>query len=99
MNTKRCLICALILWLGGFFTLAQAREQKAPPTPQAGNFLPIRLYTLPGQRPTLLFTTPCLLLAHFDHGNGPLAAVRDTLARAVIATNKVLPVNIEPVCM
>jgi hypothetical protein len=45
------------------------------------------------------FTTPCQLLAHFDHGNGPLAAVRDTLAGAVIPTGKVLPVNIEPVCM
>lgn len=94
---KRCLICVALLWLLGFLGVSQAAESHAKSDDLLG-MLPVRLYTPAGQKPTLLFSTPCMELAKLDHGIGPLAAMRDLMAMAVLETNRVLPIDLQPVC-
>ncbi|HRH81717.1 MAG TPA: hypothetical protein PLW81_11790 [Thiobacillaceae bacterium] len=51
-----------------------------------------------GQKPVLTFSTPCMELAKFDKGEGPLAAMRDLMAVAVVQTSQLLPIDLQPVC-
>lgn len=94
---KRCLICVLFVWLLGFLGVSQAGDSHAKADdPLAG--LPVRLYTPAGQKPLLLFSTPCMELAKLDHGIGPLAGMRDLMAMAVLETSRILPIDLQPVC-
>lgn len=97
MNGKRCLICALFVWLSGFAGLEQARDAQAAPNSLLPE-LPVHLYMPKGQKPVLTFSTPCMELAKFDKGEGPLAAMRDLMAVAVVQTSQLLPIDLQPVC-
>lgn len=97
MDGKKCLICAVFLWMLGFVGISQAREAQA----NAGGVfpeLPVHLYTPAGQKPILAFSTPCMELAKLDHGVGPLASMRELMAAAVVQTSQVLPIDLQPVC-
>lgn len=96
-NGKRCLICVVFTWLLGFLGATQAADSHARADDLLGN-LPVRLYTPTGQKPILLFSTPCMELAKLDHGIGPLAGMRDLMARAVLQTSSLLPIDLQPVC-
>jgi hypothetical protein len=98
MNTKRCLVCTLMFWLFGWFGAAHAREPNKDEFREIDSG-PVKLYLQKGQRPVVLFTTPCLELARIDHGLSPFALFREVMAHAVLEVNKVLPLDVQPVCM
>jgi hypothetical protein len=75
-------------------TSYQDRRTTAP-SPAVG---PVRVFRRTGDKPLVLFSTPCLQLSRLDRGVGPFATVRDLAARTVLESNKVLPVEIQPVC-
>lgn len=97
MNGKRCLICALFVWLSGFVGLSHARDAQAAQHSLLPE-LPVHLYTPEGQKPVLTFSTPCMELAKFDRGEGPLASMRELMAMAVVQTSQLLPIDLQPVC-
>ncbi|MCS6787587.1 MAG: hypothetical protein NZ524_11210 [Thiobacillaceae bacterium] len=101
MRAKKCLLCLLLLWLGGALGLARAAERN--PIPGSGDARigagPIQLVMRPDAKPTVLFTTPCMQLNHLDGGVGPFASLREWLARRVLDSNRFLPVELQPVCM
>lgn len=98
---RRCLICVFLVWLGGFLGLARAADrgmeaQTGMTQLKAG---PLQLVMRPGAKATLLFTTPCMQLNHIDGGVGPFATLREWLARSVVDGSRMLPVDLQPVCM
>lgn len=97
VNRKQCLVCVAFVWLIGFLGVSQAGEGHAMANDPLGA-LPVRLYTPAGQKPQLMFSTPCMELAKIDHGIGPLASMRDLMAMAVLESSKLLPIDLQPVC-
>lgn len=97
-NRKRCLICVVFVWLLGFLGLSQAGDSHAKADDALASLLPVRLYMPAGEKPKVLFSTPCMELAKIDHGIGPLAGMRDLMAMAVIESSKLLPIDLQPVC-
>ena len=98
MNARRCLICVFIVWLSGFAGAANAREAGAPAVQRlkAG---PVQVHMQAGEKPIVLFSTPCMLIARLDRGFPPTTAFREMMVNAVLATNIVRPFELQPVCM
>jgi hypothetical protein len=86
------------VWLSGFVGSANARESKASPV-QRLNAGPVQVHMQSGEKPLVLFSTPCMLIARLDHGFPPTAAFREMMVNVVLATNIVRPFELQPVCM
>jgi hypothetical protein len=98
MNSRRCLICVLMVWLSGFAGAANAREVNAPAVQRlkAG---PVQLHIQAGEKPIVMFSSPCMLIAQIDRGFPPTTVFREMMVNVVLATNFVRPFELQPVCM
>jgi hypothetical protein len=116
MNTTRTgLLCALALSIAGMGgqALADDAPQAVPGsaladhTPQAMpgtriNFapLPVQVYMQAGQKPAVVFTTPCIQIEKATHGFPPFLAFESFMFEMIGRMNdtEILPVRLEPVC-
>jgi hypothetical protein len=98
MSVKRCLIFVFFVWLSGFFGIANAGEAQG----MVGQRLvagPVQVHMQPGEKPVVLFSSPCMLIAKIDHGFPPTTAFREIMVNAILATNNLRPIDLQPVCM
>ena len=62
--------------------------------------LPVDIYLRPKERPTVAFTTPCIVIGKMSHGFPPIIAFETAVFQMISNVNdsNVLPANLEPVC-
>jgi hypothetical protein len=63
--------------------------------------LPVEIYLLKNQKPTVTFTTPCVQMEKMTHGFPPFMAFENFMFTWIANVNEsnVLPVKVEPVCI
>lgn len=62
--------------------------------------LPVDIYLRPKEKPTVAFTTPCILIGKMSHGFPPILAFEMSMFQMISNVNdsNVLPAKLEPVC-
>jgi hypothetical protein len=104
MNAKQnCFLCAVVIGLSGIHGLANA-EEGAPTLPGSKITLaplPVEIYMQPGQKPAVVFSTPCIQIEKITHGFPPILAFENFMLEMVgkVNASEVLPVRLEPVCI
>ncbi len=101
MNTLRnSLLGALALGLCG---LAHGEDPVAAVPGSRISFapFPMQIYMQPGQKPAMVFTTPCIQIEKASNGFPPFLAFENFMFEMVGKVNdsEVLPVRLEPVCI
>jgi hypothetical protein len=80
MKAKRIILAlAVVGGLSGFSAVVQAQEARAaaqsPQTFPGSKYslapLPVEIYTQPGERPTVAFSTPCIQIERMTNGFPP----------------------------
>jgi hypothetical protein len=63
--------------------------------------LPVEIYLLDNQKPTVVFSTPCAQMEKMTNGFPPLVAFENFMFTWIANVNEsdVLPIRIEPVCL
>lgn len=63
--------------------------------------LPVTIYTMQGQKPTVAFTTPCIMIERMTNGFPPIIAFENFMFEVIGNVNEsdLLPIKIEPVCI
>lgn len=90
---------------------AQASIAERPTTSNSGNIskrgkislspLPVDIYLQPNDRPTVAFTTPCIMIEKATHGFPPILAFETMMFQVIGNVNEsnMLPARLEPVCV
>lgn len=103
MNTTRIgLACALALCISAGPALAEDNMQQTMPGSRISFApLPVQIYMQPGQKPAVVFTTPCIQIEKATNGFPPFLAFESFMFEMVgkINDSEVLPVRLEPVCI
>ena len=110
MNAKRIILAlAVVGGLSGFSAVVQAQEAKAavlsPQTFPGSKYslapLPVEIYTQPGERPTVAFSTPCIQIERMTNGFPPILAFETFMFTVIGNVNELnaLPIRLEPVCI
>ena len=105
MNAKRnCFLCAAVIVLSGIHGQANAEEGAAPTLPGSKITLaplPVEIYMQPGQKPAVVFSTPCTQIEKMTHGFPPILAFENFMLEMVgkVNASEALPVRLEPVCI
>jgi hypothetical protein len=104
MHAKRILIsCAVAATLSGMHGLAQAKEehQTIPGSKISFAPLPLEISFQPGQKPAIVFSTPCIQIEKMTNGFPPILAFENFMFVIVGMVNdsELLPVRLEPVCI
>ena len=112
MNKKQdCLAGAVLICLSGLFGQACAEDALTLPRPtKATTFpgskisltpLPVDIYLLKNQKPTVAFTTPCIQIEKMTNGFPPILAFENLMLTMVDKVNEseLLPIRLEPVCI
>ena len=62
--------------------------------------LPVDIYLPPQDKPTVAFTTPCIVIGKLSHGFPPIIAFEMAVFQMISNVNdsNVLPARLEPVC-
>ncbi len=104
MNARKFLICCTVMASVAGMTGA-ARAEDAPPSLPGSKIsfspLPLEIYSPPGERPAIVFTTPCIQVAKMTHDFPPLIAFENFMLEMIGKVNEsgLLPVRLEPVCI
>jgi hypothetical protein len=63
--------------------------------------LPVDVYLRPKEKPTVAFTTPCIMIEKATHGFPPILAFETFMFQAIGNVNEsnMLPARLEPVCV
>jgi hypothetical protein len=63
--------------------------------------LPVDIYLQPNERPTVAFTTPCIMIEKATHGFPPILAFETMMFTVIGNVNEsnMLPARLEPVCV
>jgi hypothetical protein len=63
--------------------------------------LPVDIYVMKGQKPTIAFTTPCIEIEKLTHGFPPIMAFENFMFTWIgnVNDSDLLPVRLEPVCI
>jgi hypothetical protein len=97
MKTRRCISCMLFLSLFGFFGTASAQESAVKKL----SFGPFLIYLAPDTKPTIAFSTPCVLLEKLSGGFPLFALVRTGGFQLIKIANAIpfAPATLELVCV
>ncbi|MEW6120176.1 MAG: hypothetical protein AB1593_08805 [Pseudomonadota bacterium] len=102
MNARiRTHLCALLIALPG----AAAADAAAPQAPLVNRIsfapLPLQIFMQAGQKPAVVFTTPCVQIEKATNGFPPFLAFEQFMFEMVgkINDSEALPVRLEPVCI
>jgi hypothetical protein len=104
MHAKRILIsCVVAATLSGMHSLAQAKEehQTIPGSRISFAPLPLEISFQPGQKPAIVFSTPCIQIEKMTNGFPPILAFENFMFDIIGRVNdsELLPVRLEPVCI
>jgi hypothetical protein len=104
MNTKRFLMsCAVAAGVSGFIGPAFAGDAPQPHPGSKISFapLPLEIYTQEGQRPAVVFSTPCIQIEKMTNGFPPILAFENFMLAMIGKVNdsELLPISLEPVCI
>ncbi len=92
-------------------TPVQANVEAQPTYSKRGNIanrgkyslspLPIDIYLHSNEKPTVAFTTPCIMIEKATHGFPPFLAVETMMFQVIGSVNEsnMLPARLEPVCV
>lgn len=97
-----CTTCAIVASLSGMAAPTHAAEvQPFPGSKTSLAPLPVEIHTQPGQKPTIVFGTPCGQIQKLTNGFPPIVAFENFMLQMVELVNKteILPVRLEPVCI
>jgi hypothetical protein len=63
--------------------------------------LPVEIFMQPGQKPAVVFTTPCIQIAKMTNNFPPVIAFENFTLEMIGKVNdsEILPVRLEPVCI
>jgi hypothetical protein len=63
--------------------------------------LPVTIYMMERQKPTVAFTTPCIMIEKMTNGFPPIIAFENFMFEVIgnINESDLLPLKIEPVCI
>lgn len=82
---------------------APHQVNKQPPTGKRYSLspLPVDIYVQPNLKPTVAFTTPCIMIEKMTNGFPPVMAFENFMFEVIgnINESDLLPVRIEPVCI
>lgn len=83
----------------------QAHAEEASPAFPGSKItfapLPVEVYLQPGQKPAVIFSTPCIQIEKMTHGFPPVVSFEHFMLEMIGKVNdsEVLPVRLEPVCI
>jgi hypothetical protein len=78
------------------------RQVQAPPGSRIDlKPLPVTIYLMERQKPTIAFTTPCIMIEKATNGFPPFMAFENFMFEVIGNVNEsdLLPIKIEPVCI
>jgi hypothetical protein len=77
------------------------QSQAAPGSRIDFTPLPVTIYLMEGQKPTVAFTTPCIMIERMTNGFPPIMAFENFMFEVIgnINESDLLPIKIEPVCI
>lgn len=90
---------------------SQVSTAASPTIPNTGSIanrgrfslapLPVDVYLRPKEKPTVAFTTPCIMIEKATHGFPPILAFETFMFQAIGNVNEsnMLPARLEPVCV
>jgi hypothetical protein len=63
--------------------------------------LPVDIYLRPHEKPTVAFTTPCIMIEKMSNGFPPIMAFETFMFEVIgnVNDSDLLPVRLEPVCI
>jgi hypothetical protein len=112
MNKKQNYLAgAVLICLSGLFGQAYAEDAptkrgptKAPAFPGSRislTPLPVDIFLLKNQKPTVAFTTPCIQIEKMTHGFPPILAFENLMLTVIgnVNESELLPIRLEPVCI
>lgn len=75
--------------------------QAAPGSKISLSPLPVTIYFMDKQKPTVAFTTPCIMVERMTNGFPPIMAFENFMFEVIgnINESDLLPIKIEPVCI
>jgi hypothetical protein len=83
----------------------QAKSERGP-RPFPGSKitfapLPVEIFMQPGQKPAVVFTTPCIQIERMTNGFPPILAFENFMLEMIGKVNdsELLPIRLEPVCI
>jgi hypothetical protein len=94
--------CALLTCLLGLPALASADQiQGMKRNKFSLSPLPVDIYLRKGEKPTVAFTTPCIMIEKASHGFPPFMAFESFMFEVIGNVNEsnLLPARLEPVCI
>ncbi len=79
----------------------QKQMQAAPGSKIDFAPLPVTIYLMDKQKPTVAFTTPCIMIERLTGGFPPVLAFENFMFEVIgnINESDLLPIKIEPVCI
>lgn len=79
----------------------QQQMQAAPGSKIDLAPLPVTIYLMDKQKPTVAFTTPCIMIERMTNGFPPVLAFENFMFEVIgnINESDLLPIKIEPVCI
>jgi hypothetical protein len=86
-------------------TGAQVKAELGPRTFPGSKItfapLPVEIFMQPGQKPAVVFTTPCIQIAKMTNNFPPIMAFEDFMLEMIGKVNdsEILPIRLEPVCI
>jgi hypothetical protein len=104
MHVKRILVsCAVATSLSGMYFPAHAAEapRAIPGSKISFSPLPLEISMQPGQKPAVVFSTPCIQIEKMTHGFPPILAFENFMLAMIGKVNDsgLLPISLEPVCI
>lgn len=79
----------------------EKQMQAAPGSKISLAPLPVTIYLMDRQKPTVAFTTPCIMIERMTNGFPPILAFEHFMFEVIgnINESDLLPIKIEPVCI
>jgi hypothetical protein len=103
MNTKRyCISCAILACLLGLPAQANTNGVRISNRGKISLApLPVDIYLRRNEKPTVAFTTPCIVMEKMTHGFPPILAFETFMFQTISNVNdtNILPARLEPVCV